>query len=127
MTSSTLTMDKPHPTSLLDTGAQDVIGKPIDRIDGPLKVAGRATYAAEYPVEHLAYGYLARSRVGRGKITAVHDHAVRAIPASSTLSPISKSFIRNPQQGGETKAPAQGVEEIAYLGQIVAIVVAERL
>jgi xanthine dehydrogenase YagR molybdenum-binding subunit len=35
------------------------------------------------------------------------------------------SFIRNPQQGGETSAPTQGVEDVAYHGEIIAIVVAE--
>ena len=39
----TLKMDERVETSLLDTSAQDVIGRPLDRVDGPLKVAGRAT------------------------------------------------------------------------------------
>ena len=34
-------------------------------------------------------------------------------------------FIRVSGQGGETEAPTQGVQEIAFMGQIVAIVVAE--
>jgi len=53
-TMAALTMDRPHPDSLLDSGVQDVIGKPLNRIDGPLKVSGAATYAAEYAAENLA-------------------------------------------------------------------------
>ena len=34
-------------------------------------------------------------------------------------------FIRVSGQGGETEAPTQGVQEIAFMGQVVAIVVAE--
>ena len=30
-----LTMNQPHPDSLLDTGVQGVISKPLDRVDGP--------------------------------------------------------------------------------------------
>ena len=56
----TLTMDKPHDTSLLDTGVQNVIGKPLPRVDGPKKVSGKATYAAEYKLDHLAYGVFSR-------------------------------------------------------------------
>lgn len=65
---ASLTMDQPHPDSWLDTGAQGVIGKPLDRVEGPLKVSGRATYAAEYPAENLAaYGVLVRATIGSGK------------------------------------------------------------
>ena len=30
------------------------IGRPLDRIGGPAKVTGAATYAYEHPVEHAA-------------------------------------------------------------------------
>jgi xanthine dehydrogenase YagR molybdenum-binding subunit len=59
----TLTMDNPFEESLLD-GAQGVIGTDLPRVEGPLKVSGSATYSAEYPVEHLAYGYLVLSSEG---------------------------------------------------------------
>ena len=38
--------------------------RPLDRVEGPLKVSGRATYAAEYPVERLSYGVLVRAPFG---------------------------------------------------------------
>ena len=43
-----------------------VIGKPTDRIDGPLKTTGRATYAYEWhdPRSNLAYGYVVGSATG---------------------------------------------------------------
>ena len=53
-----LTMNQPHPDSLLDTGVQGVISKPLDRVDGPKKVTGTATYAAEYAIENCAHGVL---------------------------------------------------------------------
>ena len=122
---NSLTMDQPCPTSLLDTGVQDVIGRPLDRIEGPLKVAGKATYAAEYDIENLAYGYLVRATIGSGKIKHLDADGVRAIPGVIDVITDYPSFIRNSQQGGETKAPTQGVEKIAYHGEIIAIVVAE--
>ena len=74
-----LTMDKPHPDSLLDTGAQGVIGKPVDRVEGPLKVSGRATYAAEYPAERLSYGVLVRAPFGSGMIREIATDAARSV------------------------------------------------
>ncbi|MBI0474274.1 xanthine dehydrogenase family protein molybdopterin-binding subunit [Sphingomonas sp. MA1305] len=120
-----LTMDKPHPDSLLDTGAQDVIGKPIDRIDGPLKVSGRAIYAAEYDIPNLAYGFLVRATVGSGKVVDINADAVRGLPGVIDVITDYKTFIRNPGQGGDRKKPQQGVDDVAYFGEPIAIVVAE--
>ena len=120
-----LTMNAAHPDSLLDSSVQDIIGKPIDRIDGPRKVSGTATYAAEYQLDDVAYGYLVRATVGAGKIRSLDASRAKAMPGVVDVITDYASFIRNPQQGGETAAPAQGVEDVAYHGEIIAIVVAE--
>lgn len=120
-----LTMDKPHPDSLLDTGAQGVIGKPVDRIDGPLKVSGRATYAAEYGFDDLAYGVLVRATVGAGKVVSIDADGVRGLPGVIDVVTDYKTFLRNPGQGGETTKPPQGVADVAYFGEPIAIVVAD--
>ena len=122
---ASLTMNAPVPQSLLDTGVQDVIGKPIDRVDGPLKVAGRATYAAEYAIPGMAFGVLVGARTGKGKIRPFDDAGIKALPGVIDVVTDYSTFIRNSQQGGETKAPTQGVEKVDYYGEPVAIVVAE--
>ena len=33
-------------------------GRPIDRVDGPLKVTGAARYAADAPVEHPLFAVM---------------------------------------------------------------------
>ena len=120
-----LTMDKPMPTSLLDTGAQGLIGKGLDRVEGPLKVSGAATYSAEHAIDDIAYGVLVGSTVARGKIVSVDADSVRGLPGVIDVVTDFETFARNPQQGGETTAPTQGVEEVHYFGEIVAIVLAE--
>ena len=120
-----LTMDKPTPTSLLDTGAQGIIGKGLDRVEGPLKVSGAATYAAEHAIDNVAYGVLVGSKVARGKIVSVDADGVRVLPGVIDVVTDFETFARNPQQGGETAAPAQGVEDVHYFGEIIAIVLAE--
>ena len=42
--------------SVTDAG-RGAVGAPLDRMDGPLKVRGAATYAYEWPVENPAYLY----------------------------------------------------------------------
>ena len=49
-----------------------LIGQPINRIDGPLKVSGRATYAAEHwDVGQPLYGFIVGATIGKGRITAI--------------------------------------------------------
>ncbi len=111
----------PH---VLDETAQGVIGRPLDRPDGPLKVSGRATYAAETAPEGLATGVLVRATIAKGRVTGMDDAAVRAMPG--VLAVLSgERFLRNPAQGGAGEAPEQGSASVAYLGQPIALVVAE--
>ncbi|QJU60324.1 xanthine dehydrogenase family protein molybdopterin-binding subunit [Sphingomonas sp. AP4-R1] len=124
-TTNSLTMDKPHPFSLLDTGVQGAISRPFDRIDGPKKVSGAATYAAEYEFDNLAYGFLVSARIGAGKVVSIDADAVRSLPGIIDVVWDFDRFIRVAGQGGDTKAPTQGVQEITFFGEIVAIVVAE--
>jgi xanthine dehydrogenase YagR molybdenum-binding subunit len=124
-TTNSLTMDKPHPDSLLDTGVQGVIGKPLDRIDGPLKVTGTATYAAEYQFANMAYGVLVGTKISAGKVVSIDVDAVKSIPGVIDVVTDFDRFIRVAAQGGATDAPTQGVKDIAFFGQIVAIVLAE--
>ena len=42
-----------YPRNILDEDRQGVLGRPLDRVDGPLKVCGRATYAYEYAGQGL--------------------------------------------------------------------------
>ncbi|QBM74621.1 xanthine dehydrogenase family protein molybdopterin-binding subunit [Sphingomonas sp. AAP5] len=122
---NSLKMDKPVPASLLDSGSQGIIGRPLDRKEGPLKVTGQATYSAEYQIPNLAYGYLVGTKFGRGKVTKVDADSVRAIPGVIDVVTDFKTFLQNSQQGGETSAPTQGVQDVHYFGEIVAIVLAE--
>lgn len=48
----------------------NVVGKPIDRIDGRLKVTGEAKYAAEFNQASMAYAFPVRSSIAKGTITA---------------------------------------------------------
>src|SRR5262245_44693260 len=46
----------------------EIIGRPIDRVDGPLKVMGAARYAAEFFPPNLAYAVLVQSTVPSGRV-----------------------------------------------------------
>ncbi|HEY4138990.1 MAG TPA: molybdopterin cofactor-binding domain-containing protein, partial [Casimicrobiaceae bacterium] len=49
-----------------------MIGQAINRIDGPLKVAGRATYAYEHwDAGEPLYGFVVGATIGKGRITRI--------------------------------------------------------
>src|SRR3954451_7221349 len=50
-----------------------IVGKPTDRIDGPMKTTGRAPYAYERHdvVPNQAYGFILGSAIAKGRINAI--------------------------------------------------------
>ena len=46
-----------------------LVGNPLDRIDGRLKVTGAAKYAAEFPVPDLVHAVLVQSTIAAGSIS----------------------------------------------------------
>ena len=117
-----LRMDEAQPR-ILDRMAQGLLSTPMDRPDGPLKVSGRAPYAAEHAPEGLAHGWLVRATVARGRVTGMNEAEVLAMPGVLGLH--TERMLRNPAQGQAHQAPEQALPEVQYFGQPVAVVVAE--
>lgn len=114
----------PDQRNLLDQTRQGIIGKPLNRPEGPLKVAGAAPYSAEYQIPDCVEGVLVTATIAQGKVTAIHREAVMDLPG--VLGVFSeKAMLRRPAQGTAGQAPAQDVRQIDYFGQPVALVVAE--
>ncbi len=120
------TYDRPDQRNLLDQTRQGIIGKPLDRPEGPLKVAGSAPYSAEYQLDRCAEGVLVGATVPRGKVLRLHDAAVQAMPGVLGVF-ADKTMLRRPAQGTAGQAPAQDVRQVDYIGQPIALVVAETL
>ncbi|HTF53511.1 MAG TPA: molybdopterin cofactor-binding domain-containing protein, partial [Pseudonocardia sp.] len=92
------------------------VGQPMSRVDGPLKVTGRATYAAEHNVPGLVYGVIVNSTVSRGTVTAIKSDAALSAPGVlRLLSDWSKVQLAYP------------TNQVNFFGQPVAVVVATTL
>lgn len=113
----------------------DVIGKPIDRKDGRLKVTGAAKYAAEFAVNNVAYAFPVRSTIGNGTITAFDTSAAEAADGVLTIITPSNAeklkTLGNPLELfkvggllGENILPLQD-NKVSYFGQYIGLVVAE--
>src|SRR5580693_6692385 len=112
----------------------DPVGLPIDRVDGPLKVSGKATYAYEYAAQgDVFYGVIVTASIAKGHIAEVdvqdgqNAPGVRLVltkdnaPAQHPFGPVDlpDRFAR--------AMPALNNDDVPYFGFPVAFVVADTL
>ncbi|PJJ79363.1 xanthine dehydrogenase family protein molybdopterin-binding subunit [Mucilaginibacter auburnensis] len=100
------------------------IGKGIDRIDGLLKVTGKANYATDYPVKDMAYAVIFKSTIAAGTIKRIDSTEARrqmGVLAVITHENAPKLNVKGGLRGG---ALLQG-PEILFHGQHIGMVVAE--
>src|SRR5690348_10910550 len=106
-----------------------LIGEAINRVDGQLKVTGGARYAAETPLQNLAYAVLVQSTIGKGRIVAIDTSAAAGAPGVIAVlthenAPKPASGKASANQPGEAYPLLQD-DKIHYNGQHIAIIIAE--
>lgn len=69
--------NKPDPLIEREGGA---VGTPMSRLDGPDKVRGRATFAAEYRFDQMCYAALAFSDIAKGRIARLDTDTAEQAP-----------------------------------------------
>ena len=110
-----------------------MIGAPQNRIDGPLKVGGRAPYAADYAAKDLLYGVVVASPIANGRIRHIETSTALAFPRvvdvfthenrpSAATRPVRYKDMSAPS-GTPFRPLLDG--RILFAGQPVALVVAE--
>ena len=117
--------------------ASATVGKPLNRVDGRLKVTGAAAFSAEYPLPGLLHAVIVQSTIARGKIRAVdaaeakkapgvvaiytHEDAPKLIPTGAL------DFTKfDPSAGASSIVPFAG-PEVYHVGQHIGLVVADTL
>ena len=123
----TVVTDHPFETSLLEHGTQGLIGEALPRIDGPLKVSGKATYTAEYRIDDVAHGHLVLATVAKGTVTGIDDATARAVPGVIDVISVltHPKLLRHTQEPGATDAYPTPGPQVLYAGQPIAMVIAE--
>jgi len=102
-----------------------VVGKPTDRIEGPLKTTGTAPYAYERhdAVQNPAYGVVIGSAIAKGRIASMDLDAARAMPG--VLAIVTAKNAGTLGKGNFNTARLLGGPDIQHYHQAIAVVVAE--
>src|SRR5258705_5470259 len=106
------------------------VGLPMDRVDGPLKVTGRARYSAEFPTPNVAYAVIVTSTVPVGRIIAMDTAAAEAVPGVIRVMTHRNTPKLPMKEAGmiTTKSLSLMQDDVVhYNGQPIALVVAESL
>ncbi|MGV8918753.1 MAG: xanthine dehydrogenase family protein molybdopterin-binding subunit [Pseudomonas sp.] len=118
--------------------AENIIGASPRRVDGRLKVTGKAMYAADHHLNNMTYGYGVFSTIASGKVTSLDLDEAQQSPGVIDIfhsghftevyhtSPIPNSpvTILTSSKADETRLPFED-NTIHYAGQFVALVVAD--
>lgn len=109
------------------------VGKPVSRIDGLLKVQGKARFAAEFAAEGLSYAALLFSTIPKGRIADL-DVTEAAVAPGVILVMTHKNaprmkpmplFMTDAKAAGGDNLPIMQDDRIHWNGQPIALVLAE--
>ena len=115
-------MNSPIGPNALDE--QRIVGKAIDRLDGPLKVSGGARYAYEIAKENVLYGFVVEASIGKGTVRSIDTRAAEKAPGVVLVL----THQNAPAQGTGNHREAHPVltgPQVTRYGQPVAFVVAQ--
>ena len=119
----TIRMDDKVGNTPLDNHPQGFTGKPLDRVDGPLKVQGKAAYAAEHGgVGAVLYGFPVLATIALGKIVSMDTSAAGKAPGVVAII-TSKNAPAQDTKAKESIPQLVG-DAVKHYGQPVALVVA---
>ncbi|PHN65305.1 xanthine dehydrogenase family protein molybdopterin-binding subunit [Pseudomonas viridiflava] len=111
------------------------MGKPVDRVDGKLKVTGGARYAGEYPEDGLLFGSVVSSTIASGLVLNIDTSEALKVPGvvaildhtnRPSLASYDKSYKDADSADGSPFRPLYD-GKVRYSGQPLALVVAESL
>src|SRR5438876_7303215 len=108
------------------------IGRETPRVDGPLKVTGKAQYTADFHFPGMLYAVPVEATIANGRVVKLDTAAAEKIPGVRAIlhrENIGKIFRSTPGQGiegiCEERRPPFEDDVVRYYGQYIALAVAE--
>jgi xanthine dehydrogenase YagR molybdenum-binding subunit len=115
-----------------DIPARSSIGRDTRRVDGPLKVTGRAQYSSDFHFPGLLYAVPVEATIAKGKVIKLDTTAAERMPGVRAIfhrENIGKIFRSTQGQGFEgisdERRPPFEDDIVRYYGQYVALAAAD--
>ncbi|MCE7011014.1 xanthine dehydrogenase family protein molybdopterin-binding subunit [Kibdelosporangium philippinense] len=99
------------------------IGKPLNRIDGPLKVRGAAPYAFEQHVTNPAHVFPLLSTIAAGRIAQID--AEQALAEPGVIAVVTHENAIKLNATGDPQIDVLQSDEVGWYGQFIGAVIAE--
>src|SRR6201981_3407052 len=117
---------------MADTNLAAPIGLPLDRVEGRLKVTGKAPYAYEYAAQGaVLYGVIVPASIAKGRVAVVDVHDAQNAPGVRLVltkdnAPPQHPFgpVDLPDRFARAM-PALNNDDVPYFGFPIAFVVAD--
>ncbi|MCT9143535.1 xanthine dehydrogenase family protein molybdopterin-binding subunit, partial [Streptomyces violarus] len=112
---------------------QAAVGAPLSRVDGRLKVTGKAQYAAEFDVDGVVHAVIVDASIGRGRITSLDTGVAEKHPGVlRVISHRNAPKLPYRDNSGSNNLPGRRLrvfqdDRVLFHGQPVAVVVATTL
>jgi xanthine dehydrogenase YagR molybdenum-binding subunit len=123
-------MDQPAPPNALDANRQGHIGRGAERVDGRLKVTGRAPYAHEVAeCDAPAYGFVLGADIAYGRIADIDISEAELAPGVLLVlthrnAPKQAEFTKEGDDRFARPLPCLADDQVRHHGDAVAFVVA---
>src|SRR3569833_1293276 len=107
-----------------------LIGRPVSRLDGPLKVQGKAKFSVEFPLDGMVYAAVMFSTIAKGRLASIDTEAAQAAPGVVLVMTYKNAPLMKPTPGFGSKPKAAGPDTLPILqddvihwnGQAIAVV-----
>ena len=110
-----------------------LIGSSISRLDGPLKVQGKAPFAAEFPLDGMVYAAVMFSTIAKGRIASIETGTAESAPGVMLVMTYKNAprmkptppFGSQPKAAGPDSLSVMQDDRIHWNGQAIAVVLAD--
>ena len=110
-----------------------LIGGSISRLDGPLKVQGKAPFAAEFPLDGMVYAAVMFSTIAKGRIASIETGTAESAPGVMLVMTYKNAprmkptppFGSQPKAAGPDSLSVMQDDRIHWNGQAIAVVLAD--
>jgi xanthine dehydrogenase YagR molybdenum-binding subunit len=115
-----------------ETAITSPIGRQTPRIDGPLKVSGKAMYTSDFPFPGLLYAVPVEATIANGQLQKLDSSAAEKLPGvrvilhRGNIGKIFRSVLQPNSRGiSDERRPPFADDVIRYYGQYIALAVAD--